>query len=118
MSATAIIGTDFTFQALFRDTDGTPLAVTTPLITVFYFDNAGARQDEVVATAMVAPTPAEVGRYVHAYTIPSTFEHGETLQVEMTGIHPGSGDTLYLNESLQLQSAAYLQSGLIASFIG
>jgi hypothetical protein len=116
MAATAIIGTNFTFQALFRDSDGTALAVTTPLISVFYFDTTGTKQYVVTAVAMDDPTVAEVGRYVHAYTTATSFLHGDTLYAEMTGIHPGSGDTLVADETLLLQTSPS-PSGFTSSFI-
>lgn len=118
MASTAIIGNSFTFQALFRDADGTPLAVNAPTINVFYFDDTGTRVDAVAPVAMTAPSPAEVGRYVHVYTIPTTFTHGDTLTAEMTGTHPISGDTLAVLDTLLLQSASTLQTGLRASFFG
>ena len=116
MAATAIIGTNFTFQALFRDTDGTPLAVNTPTLSVFYFDDTDTKQVEVAAQPMDNPVVPETGRYVYAYLIPTTFLNGDTLYAEMTGIHPGSGDTLVVAETLNLQAATSLQSGLIHSF--
>ena len=116
MAANALIGTDHTFQALFRDTGGAPLAVTTPLISVFYFDDTGAKQTEVASVAMTAPTPAEVGRYVHAYAVPTTFNHGDALYAEMTGVHPGSGDTLVVKETLNLLSGSSFTSGFTSRF--
>ena len=116
MAATAIIGTSFTFQALFRDTDGSPLAVTSPIITVFYFDDTGDKQIEVNAQPMADPVVAETGRYVYPYTVPTTFRNGDTLYVEMTGIHPSTSDTLVVNETLNLQSETSLRPGLIHSF--
>jgi hypothetical protein len=105
MAANAIIGGTYTFEALFRDTDGAPLAVNVPAISLFYFDENGTKQVELNAVAMVGPTVPEVGRYVYAYTIPTTFAHGSSLQAEMTGTHPGSGDTLAVNMTLNLISA-------------
>lgn len=117
MAVQALIGTDFTFQALFRDSDGTPLAVNVPTISVFYYDDTGTRQDEVAAAAMSNPTPAETGRYVYAYSVPTTFEHGSTLYAEMTGTHPGTGDTLEVKEALLLLSGSNFTSGFTTSFI-
>ncbi len=116
MAATAIIGTNITFQALFRDTDGTPLAVTSPIISVFYFDDTETKQVEVNAQSMADPVVAETGRYVFAYLIPTTFLNGDTLYAEMTGTHPSTSDTLVEDETLNLQAASSLQSGLIHSF--
>lgn len=116
MGFTARIGDTITIQAFFRQADGTPLAVNTPTISVFYFDASQTKQEEVSAQIMTAGS--ETGRYVYTYTIPATFIHGQSLSVEMTGVDPGTGDTLVINDSLNLVSTSSLKSGLIVSFEG
>lgn len=100
--ATVLANSSFTFQALFLDTDNTPIAVLNPTITVFSFSAAGVKQELVAATAMDAVVPAETGRYTHNYTVPSAFGEGDMFYGEMTGEHPVSGDILRYSESVSV----------------
>lgn len=113
--AHGLIGAVHVFQALFVDSTGVPLAVNLPSITVFNFSTVGVKQT-LASGAMAAVVPAEIGRYVYPYTIPTTITEGDTLYAEMTGIDPGSGDTLRVEQ----QVSAVTQSsdgGLVATVV-
>lgn len=116
MAVSVIIGTSVTLQAMFRDPDGTPVVVVTPLIDVFNFDSTGAKVSYVAAQPLAGPTVPEAGRYVYPYTVPTSFNHGDSLSVEMSGIHPISGDLLLVSETLNLETTTSTQSRLVVSF--
>ena len=104
MAVEVLIGADHTFQALFTDSTGTPLAVNSPTINVFRFSATGVRQDLVAAQAMAAASPAETGRYTYVYTIPSTMDDGDVIYGEMTGVDPGTSDTLWDEQTVNIIS--------------
>jgi len=78
----AVIGSSFTFQVLFIDPANNPVAVTTPIIDVFSFSLAGAKNPLVVAQPLVPVVPAEVGRYVYTYAVPTSFSDGDVVYAE------------------------------------
>ena len=90
----AVIGSVFTFQVLFVDVDNLPLAVNSPTINVFMFSQTGVRQSLVAAQAMAPVIPAETGRYIYAYTVPTTLTDGDLLHAEVVATDPVSGDRL------------------------
>ena len=92
--AEAVLGSAFTFQVLFVDALGVPMVVNNPIINVFSFSQSGVKQPLVSAQAMDPATPAEVGRYTYAYTVPTTMDDGDAVYGEMQGTDPGTGDTL------------------------
>jgi hypothetical protein len=116
--AKGIIGRPFTFTALFTDATGTPIAVNTPTIEVFYYDESGVRIDVVAGgTVLPASLPAETGRY--AYTldpIPAALDARVQLYGLLQGVDPGSGDTLYQEREVDLYAATSL-TGLRTDFV-
>jgi hypothetical protein len=114
-----VIGQPFTFSVLFVDASNTPIAVTSPAITIFNFSALGVKQT-LISAALSEVTPAETGRYIYVYTIPGTFTDGDTIYGEMSGTDPGSGDLTRVTQTLTLISSnrglggAY--PGLIARF--
>lgn len=85
MSSPAYIGEPFTFQALFLDTDGSPLVVTSPNVTLFYYSASAYKTVLLNGVAMDPVAPAETGRYTYLYTIPTSLEEGTVLYVECRG---------------------------------
>lgn len=85
MSSPIYIGEPFTFQALFLATDGSPLSVTSPNITLFYFTDSGYRTVLVDAEAMSPVAPSETGRYTYLYTVPDTLDEGLAVYAECRG---------------------------------
>jgi hypothetical protein len=119
--AKGIIGELFIFSALFLDTDGTPLAVLTPTIEVFYFDHSAVKVNVVpIATPMTSVVPVETGRYIYSYTIDAALQARQQLYAVMRGIHPVSGDTLVTEVEVDLfdDTSPSTSTGVTASFIG
>jgi len=80
MGKQAVIGNPFVFQIRYLDGSNVAFDPTVgPTITIFSFSTAGAKNDLVTAAAMSAVVPADTGRYVYAYTVPSTFSDGDML---------------------------------------
>jgi len=116
----AVIDTDFTFQARFLDGTNTPFDPTVgPTITIFSFSLAGAKNVLVNAAAMVAVTPAEVGRFTYVYSIPDTFTDGDMLYYEVNG-EDGGGNLLVQADEVVLIAATRsgtFTTGLIIEFV-
>lgn len=119
-SAEAVIGRVHTFQVLFVDSSNIPISVNTPLIEVFQYDQTGAKTILVPSTAMT-PDGVETGRYSYMYSVGLTFSDGDTIYGTMTGVDPGSGDTLRAEQTVDLVSAnrasASSCAGLRAKFV-
>ena len=115
----AVLGHTFTFQTMFVDPANVPIAVNSPAITVYSFSGTGVRQ--VLASGAMSPAiPAEVGRYVYAYTIPTTFNDGDTVYGDMTGIDPVTLLTLRAEEAVSVISAyrgAHGYPGLVGTTV-
>ena len=101
--AEAVIGTTFVFQVLFLDATNTPIAVISPSIDVFFYDDAGVKQMIVTGAAMTADL-SEVGRYVYPQAIDLTFVDGDTLYGTMSGVHPVSSDDAVEEQTVDLVS--------------
>lgn len=121
MAEQAVIGNPYTFQVMFLDANNAPFAPTVgPTITIFSFSTAGAKNVLVAAAAMSAVTPAEVGRYVYVYTVPTVFTDGDMLYGEVAAQDALAND---LVESVQVvliaqtRSGAYNNAGLVAQFV-
>jgi len=103
-AAEVVIGNVHTFQVLFVDENNNPLAVNTPLIEVFRYDNAGVKVVLVPSTTMVVD-PTELGRYLYPLTISSTnFVDGDTLYGNMTGVNPTTGDLARVEQTVNVVS--------------
>lgn len=113
--ATGVIGSNFTFQAMFRDASGAAIVLTTPLVSVFYFNAVGARTNVVDAATPSGPTPAEAGRYVYGYTIASSFTAGDVLYAEFSGTYPGTGNPVLVQQDVAL--VAPTSGSMIARFV-
>ena len=103
--AEAVLGSDFTFQVLFVDSTGAPMAVNNPTIDVFNFSSSGVKQPLVSAQAMDPVSPVETGRYTYVYTIPTTMDDGDTVYGEMRGTDPGTGDLLRAEQTVTVISS-------------
>lgn len=88
MSSPVYIGEPYTFQALFLDASGSPLVVTSPNVTLFYFTDSGYRTVLLDGVVMVPVAPAEAGRYTYLYTVPTSLDDGAILYVECRGTDP------------------------------
>jgi len=88
MSSPVYIGEPYTFQALFLDASGSPLVVTSPNVTLFYFTDSGYRTVLLGGMAMVPVAPAVAGRYTYLYTVPTSLDDGAILYVECRGTDP------------------------------
>lgn len=105
MAAEVVAGEIHVFQVLFVDDLNTPIAVNTPEIDIYYFDNLGARVDMVTAGVMTAVVPAETGRYVYPFTVLATvFDDGDTLYGKMSGVNPGTGLTTFVEQTVNVVS--------------
>ena len=118
--STVLPGQSFTFNVLFFDTvEGSGFEVNNPTINAARY-SAGARIPVLVDVPMTAVV-GEVGRYIFEWTVPGDTPLGETIFAEMTGEDPLSGDTLLIEQSVEVGSAAGAgssqQSGLRARFI-
>jgi len=118
--AEAIISSTHTFQVLFVNGDGIPVDVGNPRITVFRYAT-GVKETLVNNQPMVASTPAETGRYVYSYVVPSTFHDGDTIYGEMSGDDLANpGDVLRHDEEVSIIAATRAgggYSGLTAQFV-
>jgi len=117
--AESLIGATFTFQVLFVDGNGDPIAgITDAAILVFSVDSSGNKTIHA-QVAMNAPVPAETGRFVYPlYLNPNLFTVGQTLYAEFTATDPGVGTiTLRDEETLDIVEAPpSVLSGLRATF--
>lgn len=122
MSKQAVIGNNFVFQAYF--VDGANVAFDPaigPTIDIFAFSTAGARNSLVTGEAMTAVVPAETGRFVYVYTVPTTFSDGDVLYAEIRGQDALANDLLITDQVVLIaatRSGAYNNAGLIANFQG
>lgn len=89
--ANARVGDVFTFQALFLNTTGTPIAVSSPTIEVFWFDSSGTKIVLVSADTAMTPVSGDVGRYKYSYTIYDSITAGYTMYAVMRGTDPSTG---------------------------
>ena len=120
MGVQAVIGEQFTFQALFVDASSTPIVVNTPLVSVFWYDQSGAKQYLASAVPLVPSTPPEVGRYTYTLVIPTSLTDGQAVYGEMSGIDPGTLALLTHEQDVAVVSpsrALGTKSGLTAHFI-
>ena len=97
MATEAVIGKIFTFEVLFVDSLNIPMAVNNPAISVFMFDQLGTKIP-LVDSALVPVIPAETGRYVFTYQLPFLLVDGDTIYGEMSGIDPGTGVRLIVEQ--------------------
>lgn len=121
MAEQAVIGNTYVFQVLLLDVDGNPVApVVGPTLNVFSFSTLGVKNPLVEAAAMVPSVPAEVGRYVYPYLIPTTFTDGDMIYGEVVA-EDGTGFVIRYGWELDLiaatRSGAYNNAGLTARFI-
>ncbi|MDB4278140.1 hypothetical protein N9917_00920 [Deltaproteobacteria bacterium] len=117
--AKGIIGRPFTFTALFLDGTGAPVAVTTPVIEVFYYDASGVKITLVTAgTVLPASIPTETGRYAYNLCpIPTVLDTSIQLYGIMSGTDPGSGDDLVIEQQVDLFAQSTTADGLRWSFV-
>lgn len=118
--STVLPGQTFTFNVLFYDTaGGSGFEVNNPTINAARY-SAGAKIPVIVAEPMTAVV-GDLGRYVFEWVVPNDAPLGETIFAEMTGEDPLTGDTLLIEQTVEVGSAAGAgsnqQSGLRARFI-
>lgn len=120
MTTQAILGSNYTFQVLFVDGTNTPIAVLNPTIDIFSFSQTGVKQSLISGAPMDPVTPAETGRYTYVFTVPTTFNDGDTIHAEMRGEDPVTGSYLLVEEDILVISVNRglgSPGGLISSFI-
>lgn len=110
------IGQNYVFQVRFVDGENIPVEPDTDVrISVYSFSSAtGARVVHIDNDLMVPAIPAEVGRYVYVFTIPSSLLDGEVLYAETRSSHDGNA---YIIEQSVIVKAISSLSGLRARFI-
>ena len=113
--AQAIIGGTHVFTALFLDATNTPIAVTSPTIEVFSFDNNGSKATWVVAGTAMAAVAGDLGRFRYTFAIPDSLARGTTIYAVMQGLD-GVGILLVEGE-VDLISEGDAGPGLIARFV-
>lgn len=121
MAAQAVIGEPFTFHILFVDGANDPLAVVGPAIDIFSFSAAGAKNPLVTAGVLASVVPAETGRYVFVYSVPTTFTDGDMIYADITA-DDGGGNTLREKQEVVLIASTRganfpNNAGLIARFV-
>jgi hypothetical protein len=105
MATDAYIGDPFVFQVLYVDNLGAPIAVISPTITIFYFEPAlGIKVTLVEGAAMVPAVPADPGRYVYRYTVPSGLADGTVLGAEFRATDPLTSFVMVTSDTLNLHS--------------
>jgi hypothetical protein len=105
MATDAYIGDPFVFQVVYLDNLGAPIAVTSPTITIFYFEPVvGAKVTLVNGAAMVAATPSDPGRYVYRYVVPGALADGTVLGAEFWAVDPVTAFVMVTSETLNLHS--------------
>jgi hypothetical protein len=115
--AKGIIGQPFTFTALFLDSVGAGVVLTTPTIEVFYY-NASGIKTSVVPAGTVLPSTPEVGRYSYFLCpIPTSLLPSTQLYGVMAGTDPGSGDELVIEQEVDLFAQDSSTDGMRHSFI-
>lgn len=120
MGVQAVIGELFTFQVLFVDPLNLPTAVNNPLISVFWYDQSGAKQYLANVESLIPSTPPEVGRYTYTLTIPTSLTDGMAVYGEISGVDPVTSDLLLHEQDVTVVSpsrALGAHSGLTAHFI-
>lgn len=120
MAEQAVIGNTYVFQTLFVDALGAPFAPAVgPTIDIFSFSTLGVKNPLVEAVAMSPGVPAEVGRYVYPYSVPTTFEDGAMLYADIYA-EDGVGTVYRVTREVVLiattRSGAYNNAGLTARF--
>ena len=123
-SARALVGAPYTFWVLYVDENADPFLVTPPSITVFSFDQVGAKVVYVDEAVMSDAVPVEPGRYTYVFNVSSAFNAGMVLYAEMSAPDPASGDILIAEANISLvstssssSSGSSVSSGLNARFI-
>lgn len=113
--AKAIIGQSFTFTALFTDSSGIPIVVTSPTIEVFYYDTTGVRINLVAAgTVLPDSIPAEIGRYAYTMTIPGSLTARDLIYGVLRGVN--GADTLIVEREVGLFYED-VADGLVPTFV-
>lgn len=115
MADRAIINQAYVFPVLFVDGNAVPVTPLNPTITISYYNTLSVKVTLVTADLTPA-TPAEIGRYVYSYTIPSTFVDGDLLYLEMLATDPGTGNPLRISQTLAL-AAKPTTSGMSIRFV-
>lgn len=105
MATDAYIGDPFVFQVVYLDNLGAPIAVTSPTITIFYFEPVvGAKVTLVDGATMVAANPPDPGRYVYRYVVPGSLTDGTILGAEMRATDPVTAFVMVTADTLNLHS--------------
>ena len=87
MAVEVILGSNYTFSALFVDEFNVPLTVNAPRITIFSFSSTGTKTTHVNLAAMTA-VPGEVGRYYYVFTAGVGLGDHTAVHAEMEGTDP------------------------------
>jgi hypothetical protein len=106
----------FTFQVLFTNAEGNPADVSSPLVTIFYFNDSGLKVPIVTAAVLLPVNPPETGRYVYTVQVPLNTE-GKTLYGTMWGTDISTGLTLIVEQEVAVVGYMMVFPGLIAQFV-
>ena len=121
MTEQAVIGNPHVFQVLFLDALNAPMTPAVgPTLDIFSYSTSGVKNPLVTGAAMAASTPAEVGRYVYAYTVPTTYTDGDMLYAEAQA-EDGVGTVFRQTWEVALiaatRSGAYNNAGLSSRIV-
>jgi len=111
-----VLGGTFTFQVMWRNAVNAPQAMDNPTIDIFTMDN-GAKTMLVAGGVMVAPVPAEVGRYVYPYAISNALADGTVIYAEMSALEIGTGNLFIKEVAINAVAILTTSYGLVASQI-
>jgi len=121
MGKQAVIGNPFIFQIRYLDGSNVAFDPTVgPTITIFTYSTAGAKNDLVTAAAMSAVAPADTGRFMYAYTIPSTYDDGTMLYAVIEAedaLANALVDEVEVVLIAATRSGIYNNAGLTANFV-
>jgi hypothetical protein len=112
-------GEVFTFQVLFLDGMGDPIAPPDPTIEVFTFNTEGAKVVLVTPGTAMAPVVGDTGRYVYIYAVPTTWTYQPTMYGVMRGTDPLVATVIVVEMEVDvIQSTASLtirNNGIVVS---
>lgn len=116
--AIAVPGELFTFQVLFLDGFGNPIAVPAT-IEVFAFSQVGSKVPLVAAGTAMSPVVGDLGRYVYLYSVPSTWTDQPNIYGIMQGVDPVSATNIVVEEQVDVitnkATLTVLNNGVVVS---
>ena len=117
--AISLPGEVFTFQILFLDGTGTPVAPPDPSIEVFAFTPSGSKVTLVAAGTAMSPVAGDTGRYVYIYAVPSPWVYQPTMYGVMQGTDPMTSTVILAEMDVDViqntASLTVLNNGVVVS---